>query len=107
MSKRRSKMNKKGRKFMKEKALVKFILQHSVKEEIDLSKVSIPSFADVLKADEKDSRALRAKCFNIKSNESSSNNVQTLPTFSLSMLDIIKIEENSLPSVHFSSSLFQ
>ena len=107
MSKRRSKMNKKGRKFMKEKALVKFILQHSVKEEIDLSKVSIPSFTDVLKADEEDSRALRTKCFNTKSNESSSNNVQTLPTFSLSMLDIIKIEENSLPSVHFSSSLFQ
>ena len=74
-----------------------------MKEEIDLSKVPVPSFSDVLKSDEEDSRAFRAKCFNIPN----SQNVQTLPTFSLSMLDIIKIEENSLPSIHFSSSLFQ
>ena len=107
MSKRRSRMSRKERKFIKSKGLVKFILQHSVKEEIDLSKVSIPSFQDVLKADVEDSRAFRAKCFNIKSKEPNSKNVQTLPTFSLSMLDIIKLEENSLPSVHFSSSIFQ
>ena len=107
MTKRRSKMNRKGRKYIKDKALVKFILQHSVKEEIDLSKVSIPSFADVLKADEEDSRNFRSKYFNMKSKEPNSKNVQTPPTFSLSMLDIIKLEENSLPSVHFSSSIFQ
>ena len=100
-------MSRKGRKFLKNKALVKFILQHSVKEEIDLSKVSIPSFADVLKADEEDSRNFRSKYFNMKSKEPNSKNVQTPPTFSLSMLDIIKLEENSLPSVHFSSSIFQ
>ena len=63
MSKRRGKMSRKGRKFIKDKALAKFILQHSVREEIDLSKLKIPSFADVLKADEEDSRAFRAKCF--------------------------------------------
>ena len=44
-------MSRKGRKFIKDKALVKFILQHSVKEEIDLSKMVTPSFADVLKDD--------------------------------------------------------
>ena len=103
MSKRRNKMAKKGRKFIKDKGIVQFICHHSEKEEIDPSKVSIPSFANVLKADEEDSRAFRVKCFNI----ANSQNVQTLPTFSLSMLDIIKIEENSLPSFHFSSSLFQ
>ena len=104
MSKRRNKMSRKGRKFIKDnKGVVQFIRHHLVKEEIDLSKVSIPSFANVLKADEEDSRAFKAKCFNIPN----SQNVQTLPTFSLSMLDIIKMEENSLPSVHFSSSLFQ
>ena len=107
MAKRRSRMSRKGRKFLKNKALVKFILQHSVKEEIDLSKVSIPSFADVLKADEEDSRNFRSKYFNMKSKEPNSKNIQTPPTFSLSMLDIIKLEENSLPSVHFSSSIFQ
>ena len=103
MSKRRNKMSRKGRKFIKDKGVVQFIRHHLVKEEIDLSKVSIPSFANVLKADEEDSRTFKAKCFNIPN----SQNVQTLPTFSLSMLDIIKMEENSLPSVHFSSSLFQ
>ena len=103
MSKRRNKMSRKGRKFIKDKGIVQFIRHHLVKEEIDLSKVSIPSFANVLKADEEDSRAFKAKCFNIPN----SQNVQTLPTFSLSMLNIIKMEENSLPSVHFSSSLFQ
>ena len=107
MSKRRSRLGRKGRKIIKDKAIVKFILQHSEKEEIDLSKLKIPSFADVLKADEEDSRAFRAKCFKMKSGEPNSKNDQTLPTFSLSMLDIIKIEGNSLPSVQFSSSLFQ
>ncbi len=61
MSKRRSKMIRKGRKFIKDKALVKFILQHSVKEEIDPSKVAISSFEDILKVDEEDSREFRAK----------------------------------------------
>ena len=107
MSKRRNKMNRKGRKFIKDKGVVQFIRHHLVKEEIDLSKVSIPSFADVLKADEEDSRNFRSKYFNMKSKEPNSKNVQTPPTFSLSMMDIIKMEENSLPSVHFSSSLFQ
>ena len=103
MSKRRNKMNRKGRKFIKDKGVVQFIRHHLVKEEIDLSKLSIPSFANVIKADDEDTREHRAKCFNIPN----SQNAQTLPTFSLSMMDIIKMEENSLPSVHFSSSLFQ
>ena len=72
MTKRRSKMTKKGRKFIKDKALVKFILQHSVKEEIDLSKMAISSFADVLKADEEYFRAYRAKCYKSKSEEPNS-----------------------------------
>ena len=107
MTKRRSKMTKKGRKFIKDKALVKFILQHSVKEEIDLSKVPISSFADVLKADEEDFRAFRAKCYKSKSEEPNSEKVQTFPIFRLSLFDVIKMEENFIPSVHFSSSLFQ
>ena len=106
MTKRRSKMSKKGRKLIKEKALVKFILQHSVKEEIDMSKVSISSFVDVLKNDEEDSRAFRAKYCKSKSEEPNYEKVQTFPTFSLSILDVIKMEENFVPSVHFSSSLF-
>ena len=57
-------MSRKGREFIKDKGLVKFILQHWVKEEIDLSKVAISSFADVLKDDEEDSRAFRSKYLN-------------------------------------------
>ena len=107
MSKRRSKMSRKGRKFIKDKALVKFILQHSVKEEIDLSKVAISSFVDVPKADKEDSRVFRSKYCKSKSEEPNSEKVQTFPTFNLSILDVIKMEENFVPSVHFSSSLFQ
>ena len=107
MSKRRSKMGRKGRKFIKDKALVKFILQHSIKEKIDLSKVTISTFADVLKSDEEDSRTFRAKYFKSKSEEPNSEKVQTFPTFNLSILDVIKMEENFVPSVQFSSSLFQ
>ena len=104
MSKRRSKMNRKGRKYIKDKALVKFILQHSVKEEIDPSKVKISSFEDVLKEDEEDSRVFRTKYFKSKSEEPNPENIQTFPTFRLSLLDVIKMEENFVPSIHFSSS---
>ena len=106
MAKRRSRMGEKRRKIIKDKSIAKFILQHLVKEELDLSKVAIPSFADVIKDDEEDSRAFRAKCLKAKLKEPKSNAVQTIPTFSLSLLDVIKMEENSTPSFHFSSSLF-
>ena len=107
MSKRRGEMSRKGRKFIKDKALAKFILQHSVREEIDLSKVPIPSFADALKADEEDYRAFRSKCYKSKSEEPNFEKVQTFPIFRLSLFDVIKMEENFIPSIHFSSSLFQ
>ena len=106
MSKRRTRINLKRRKYIKDKGVFKFILQHLVREEIDLSKVSIPSFSEVLKSDEEDSRAFRAKYFNSKLERSNSEKIQSIPTFTLSLLDIIKREDNSSPSYHFSSSLF-
>ena len=66
MSKRRARINLKRRKYIKDKGVFKFILQHLVRDEIDLSKVSIPSFSEVLKSDEEDSRAFRAKYLNSK-----------------------------------------
>ena len=107
MSKRRNKMSRKGRKFIKDRAIVKFIHQHYVREEIYPSKVPISSFSDILKSDEEDSRAFRAKYCKYKSEELNSENAQTFPTFSLSILDVIKMEGNFVPSAHFSSSLFQ
>ena len=106
MSKRRTRINLKRRKYIKDKGVFKFILQHLVKEEIDLSKVSIPSFSEVLKSDEEDSRAFRAKYLNSKFEKSHSEKIQVIPTFTLSLLDIIKREDNSSPSYNFSSSLF-
>ena len=66
MSKRRTRINLKRRQYIKDKDVFKFILQHLVREEIDISKVSIPSFSEVLKSDEEDSRAFRAKYLNSK-----------------------------------------
>ena len=107
MSKRRNRMNKKGRKFLKDKTLVKFILQHSVKEEIALSKVEITSFKDILKVEEEDSRSFRAKFCKSNPEEPNIEKFQNYPTFRLPLLDIIKMEENFVPLVHFSNSLFQ
>ena len=90
MSKKRSKMSRKGRKFIKDKALVKFILQHLVKEEIDLSKMKISSFVDFLKDDEEDSRTFRSKICKLKSEELNSEKDQTFPIFRLSLFDVIK-----------------
>ena len=106
MSKRRTRLNLKRRKYIKDKGVFKFILQHLVKEEIDLSKVSIPSFSEVLKSDEEDSRAFRVKYLNSKFEKSLSEKIQSIPTFTLSLMDIIKREDNSSPSYNFSSSLF-
>ena len=58
-----------------------------MKEEIDLSKVPIPSFSDVLKSDEEESRAFRAKYFGFKIRKSNSEKIQDIPTFTLSLLD--------------------
>ena len=106
MSKRRTRINLKRRQYIKDKDVFKFILQHLVREEIDISKVSIPSFSEVLKSDEEDSRAFRTKYLNSKLEKSNSEKIQSIPTFTLSLLDIIKREDNSSPSNHFSSSLF-
>ena len=100
-------MSRKGREFIKDKGLVKFILQHWVKEEIDLSKVAISSFADVLKDDEEGSRAFRSKYLKLKSEERNSEKVQAFPIFRLSLFDVIKMEENFIPPVQLSFSLFQ
>jgi hypothetical protein len=102
MSKRRPTTKVKGRKLIKDKALVKFILQHLVKEEIDLSKMAIPSFSEILKSDEKDSRAFRAKYLNLKESNTKKSEIFP-PTFSLSLMDDIKVEENFLPLISSSS----
>ena len=107
MSKRRSRMGRKERKSIKDKALIKFICQHLEKEDIDPSKVAIPSPADVQKAEEEDSRAFRYMYCKSKSEGPNSEKVQTPPTFSLSLSDVIKMEVNSLPSFHFNSTLIQ
>ena len=106
MSKRRTRMNLKRRKYIKDKGVFKFIIQHLVKEEIDISKVSIPSFSEVLKSDEEDSRAFRAKYLNSKLEKSNSEKIQSIPTFTLPFFVIFKRDDNSLPSSLFSSSLF-
>ena len=107
MTKGRTRINLKRRNYKKDKGVFKFILQHLVKEEIDLSKVPIPSFSDILKSDEEESRAFRAKYLNSKLEKSNSEKSKEIPTFTLSLLDIIKGEENSLPKVNFSTTLFK
>ena len=49
----KKKFKKKTNQYIKDKAIVDFILQHSEKENIDFSKIKIPSFLDYLESEGK------------------------------------------------------
>ena len=52
MTKRRGKTNSRKSYYIKDKAVVNFILAHSKKPKIDFSKIKIPSFFNILKEEE-------------------------------------------------------
>lgn len=50
--KKKKLLKKKGIKYLKDKSIIKFILQHEEKINVDFSKFKIPSFLDYLKGEE-------------------------------------------------------
>ena len=71
---------KRARKFIKDKDIVDFLLEHMKPVKIDFSKIKIPTFIDFLENGEKNS---------IFSNESNEQKIfKDIPTMGISLLNI-------------------
>ena len=74
------KKSKRARKFIKDKAIVDFLLEHMKPVKIDFSKIKIPTFIDFLENEEKNA---------IFSNESNEQKIfKDIPTIGISLLNI-------------------
>ena len=74
------KKTKKQRKFIKDKAIVNFLLEHMKPVKIDFSKIKIPTFIDFLENGEKNS---------IFPNASNEQKIfKDIPTIGISLLNI-------------------
>ena len=74
------KKSKRARKFIKDKAIVDFLLEHMKPIKIDFSKIKIPTFIDFLENGDKNS---------IFSNESNEQKIfKDIPTIGISLLNI-------------------
>ena len=100
MSKKiKSKIKRKSsRKYIKDKSLTDFLLQHLKKEQIDFSKIKIPSFLDFIKNEEKEeNKALK---------QSDSENGKRMPLFGFSLLNELLSDKKTKELISFKSSLF-
>ena len=106
MSKKNLRRNKGKvkRNYIKDKAVVEFILQHSQKERIDFSKIKIPSFLDI-SADEERPTVLEQFDSN-KNDELSVQKSKKMPIFGFSLLNELSSDENLKGATNFKSSLF-
>ena len=97
----------KKNKYIKDKALINFIHQHSIKEKIDFSKIEIPSFSD--------SSGTEEGVFKIKYlNENTKNPCiyknqknNKMPHFGLSLLNFFFRDDNSKETPKFESFIFK
>ena len=72
------KRSKRARKFVKDKAIVNFLLEHMKPAKINFSKFKIPSFIDFLKNEEKDSS--NSKEFSQNQNRNKFGTLENSPT---------------------------
>ena len=100
---RRDKGKVKG-KYIKDKAIVEFILQHSEKERIDFSKIKIPSFLDIIADEEKPT--ILVQCDSNKNDELTVQKCKKMPIFGFSLLNELSSDENLKGATNFKSSLF-
>ena len=74
------KKSKRARKFIKDKAIIDFLLEHMKPVKMDFSKIKIPTFIDFLENEEKNA---------IFSNESNEQKIfKDIPTIGISLLNI-------------------
>ena len=94
-------------KYFTDKSIIKCLLQHFEKEEIDFSKVKIPPFSDEVDTEEEEYKYSKIK--NSIQNSEMSNIPQKnqLPVFGLSLMNDLSSDSNTHETVKFSSSIFQ
>ena len=100
----------KKNKYIKDKALIHFIHQHSLKEKIDISKIEIPSFSNFSETDEDDFKEIKSKCLNeISQNPYILKNQKKnkMPDFRLSLLNFFLRDDNSKETPKFESFIFK
>ena len=90
-------------KYIKDKCVANFILQHLRKEAFDFSKIKIPSFSEFVINEEEESKSFQNNNLNKKSEEQKNNN---LPKFGFSFLnELLDGKKEQRPYV-FNSSIF-
>ena len=90
----KKKFKKKTNKYIKDKAIVGFILQHSVKENIDFSKIIIPSFLKCASNEEDDIKSIKCDILNEKFEQINIQEKNKIPNFRFSLLDFFAKNEN-------------
>ncbi len=94
-------------KYIKDRAIVNFILQHSKKETIDFSKIKIPSFLDISNAEEDGHNYNQIQNLNQESQATTIQNSSNLPTFGFSLLAEFSSNQSEKEPIEFKSSIFK
>ena len=90
----KKKFKKKTNQYIKDKAIVDFILQHSEKENIDFSKIKIPSFSGCTSNEEDDIKSIKCDTLNEKFEQINIQEKNKIPNFGFSLLDLFAKDEN-------------
>ena len=101
-------INKKSKaKYIEDKCVANFILQHLRKEKIDFSKIKIPSFLDVMNNEEEESKSNKNNNLNKKSEQPNIQKNNNIPKFGFSFLNELLQEKREQKSIAFNSSIFK
>lgn len=98
-------------KYIKDKAIINFILQHSEEEKIDYSKIKIPSFHDSSDSEVDGIKTNRQNNLN-ESGEAPEENpklieIGKIPNFNFSLLNFFGKDEKTENMPNFKSFLFK
>ena len=98
---------KKKAKYIKNKEIVKFLLQHLEKENIDFSKVKISSFSDDMYHENEEFKFFQKKDQMQPSGVPNAPQKTKLPLFGFNLLNELTNDNRTNETVKFSSSIFQ
>ena len=90
-------------KYIKDEAIVNFLLQHSESKKIDFSKIKIPSFFDDCN-DSNENTTTQSALEQVHNNE---QKPKQLPVFGLNLFNELKNDGNQSEDHKFSSSIFK
>ena len=97
----------KSRQYIKDKALVHFILQHSKKETINFPKIKIHSFSNYLHTKENDCKDKKIKGLTRNVKVGKNQNKREMPDFRLSLLSFFCVDKKAEDAPKFKSFIFK